>query len=75
MTAAYVEHRPRSNEAKDATIHFAVVVNGNDVEKFRTQEDAVNWAKKQGYSQSTSRAFVTCRTETNPITGDAIRRI
>ena len=50
MTAAYVEHRPRSNEPKEPTIHFAVVVNGKDVEKFRTQEDAVSWAKKQGYS-------------------------
>jgi hypothetical protein len=49
MTAAYIEHRPRSTDPKAATTHHAVVVNGSDEKTFKTQKEAADWAIAQGY--------------------------
>lgn len=49
MTAAFIEHRPKSSDKNAATAHHAVVVNGADVDTEKTQKAAADWAIAQGY--------------------------
>ncbi len=37
MSAAFVEHRPRSTDSNATTTHYTVVVNGSDNGTFTTQ--------------------------------------
>jgi hypothetical protein len=50
MSAAFIEHRPLTTDPKAAATYHAVVVDGKDVKDFKTQREAEEWAKAQGYS-------------------------
>ena len=49
MTAAYVEHRPKSTDQNAATSHFTVVVNGAENGSYTTQKAAKDKACADGY--------------------------
>ena len=50
MTAAYIEHRPLASDPKAGTASHAVVVGGREIVRtFKTQKEAAEWAKAQGY--------------------------
>lgn len=49
MTAAYVEHRPRSTDPVAVTSHYTIVVNGRDEGAFQTQKAAKDKACADGY--------------------------
>jgi hypothetical protein len=49
MTAAYIEHRPLASDPHAAIAHHAVVVGGKEILDFKTQREAAEWAKAQGY--------------------------
>jgi hypothetical protein len=49
MAAAFIEHRPRASDPNTTTNHFAVVVDGIDVQVWSTQAEAETWARKHGY--------------------------
>jgi hypothetical protein len=50
MSAAFIEHRPMASDPKAATVHHAVVANGKELKTFKTQREAAEWAKLQGYA-------------------------
>jgi hypothetical protein len=49
MTAAYIEHRPKSSDKNESTIHHAIVVGGKDIQSFKTQKEAKEAACAAGY--------------------------
>ena len=49
MSAAFIEHRPLASDPQAASTHHAVVVNGKEVKSFKTQREAADWAKQEGY--------------------------
>jgi hypothetical protein len=50
MSAAFVEHRPHASSEYALTSHYVVIVNGEEVGgKFQTQNDAKNYACRNGY--------------------------
>jgi hypothetical protein len=49
MTAAFIEHRPKSPDPQTATSHFVIVVSGKEVGSYRTQKDAKDKACSDGY--------------------------
>ena len=50
MSAAFVEHRPRSTDPGTETHHYVVIVNGKEVGgQFTTQKEAKDHACKAGY--------------------------
>lgn len=49
MTAAYIEHRPKSSDKNASTTHHAIVVDGKDIQSFKTQKEAKEAACKAGY--------------------------
>jgi hypothetical protein len=49
MAAAYIEHRPYASGRHAATTHHAVVSGGREVETFKTQKEAADWAIARGY--------------------------
>ncbi|RYB02793.1 hypothetical protein D3272_18970 [Lichenibacterium ramalinae] len=49
MSAAFIEHRPKSTDANAATSHFTIVVNGTDHGTFPTQKAAKDKACADGY--------------------------
>lgn len=49
MTAAYIEHRPRSTDPKAEVKHYTIVVNGQDVGNYTTQKAAKDKACADGY--------------------------
>lgn len=49
MAAAFIEHRPLASDPKAGTAHHAVVSGGKEVKTFKTQREAAEWAKAQGY--------------------------
>ena len=49
MTAAFVEHRPRSTDSEAITSHYTIVVNGSDHGVFQTQKAARDKACADGY--------------------------
>ena len=49
MNAAFVEHRPRSDDPDAQTHHYTVVADGSDHGEFRTQEEAKDRACADGY--------------------------
>lgn len=49
MTAAFVEHRPLASDPRAGTTHHVVIANGREVAQFKTQKEAAEWAKAQGY--------------------------
>ena len=49
MTAAFVEHRPKSSDPTAGTSHYVVVVNGQDTGNFSTQKAAKDKACSDGY--------------------------
>ena len=49
MAAAYIEHRPLASDPHAGTAHHAVVFNGKEILDFKTQREAAEWAKAQGY--------------------------
>jgi hypothetical protein len=50
VAAAFIEHRPFASSPNTSTTHHAVVAGGRDVKDFKTQKEAHDWAKTQGYS-------------------------
>jgi hypothetical protein len=50
MTAAFIEHRPLASSAHTAATHHAIVVGGREIKEFKTQREAAEWAKAQGYA-------------------------
>jgi hypothetical protein len=50
VSAAFIEHRPRATDPKAATTQHAVVADGKDLKDSKTQREAEEWAKAQGYS-------------------------
>jgi hypothetical protein len=50
MSAAFIEHRPLASDPAAATAHHAVVVGGKEIKTAKTQREAGDWAKSQGYS-------------------------
>lgn len=55
MTSAYVEYRPLSALQITGVTHHVVIVNGKEVESFKTQEEAAKWAKASGYTVHVAR--------------------
>lgn len=49
MTAAYIEHRPLASDPKADSTHHAVVVGSREIQTFKTQREAAEWARNQGY--------------------------
>ena len=50
MTAAYIEHRPKSTDKNTTTIHHAIVVDGKELPTtYKTQKEAKEAACKAGY--------------------------
>jgi hypothetical protein len=49
MSAAYIEHRPLASQAHQSTTHHAVVVDGKEIQNFKTQKEAADWAIAQGH--------------------------
>ncbi|WP_375393880.1 hypothetical protein [uncultured Sphingomonas sp.] len=49
MTAAYIEHRPRSTDSQADTVHFTIVADGNDNGRYATQAAAKDKACADGY--------------------------
>lgn len=49
MTAAFVEHRPRSTDPDTVTAHYTVVVDGRDNGTFQTQAAAKDKACLDGH--------------------------
>jgi hypothetical protein len=49
MSAAYIEHRPLASHAHEGTTHHSVVVDGREIQSFKTQKEAADWAIAQGY--------------------------
>ena len=49
MTAAFIEHRPKSSDKNAGTTHHAVVADGKEVHTVKTQKEAADWAIAKGY--------------------------
>ena len=49
MTAAYIEHRPKSTDKNAATSHYVIVANGSEQAEFSTQKAAKDKACVDGY--------------------------
>lgn len=50
MTAAFIEHRPKSTDKNAGTTHHAIVVNGKELDgTYKTQAAAKDKACKDGY--------------------------
>jgi hypothetical protein len=49
MTAAFIEHRPKSSDPKAETSHFVVVADGKESGNFKTQKEAKDKACNDGY--------------------------
>lgn len=49
MTAAYIEHRPKSSDPNASTSHYVIVVNGKETGNFKTQKTAKDKACADGY--------------------------
>jgi hypothetical protein len=50
MSAAFVEHRPRSTDPQEMTRHYVIIVNGREVGgEFKTQEAAKVYACNAKY--------------------------
>jgi len=49
MTAAFIEHRPKSLDPNAGTTHFVIVVGGKESGLFRTQKEAKDKACSDGY--------------------------
>jgi hypothetical protein len=51
MTAAYIEHRPKSSDKNTVTAHHVIVVNGKETgTTYKTQKEAKDQACSDGYS-------------------------
>ena len=48
MGAAFIEHRPLAGSMYHETTHHAVV-GGAEINTFKTQREASEWAKARGY--------------------------
>jgi hypothetical protein len=49
MAAAFIEHRPLASNPNAGTTHHAVVVGGHEIQSFKTQREAAEWATARGY--------------------------
>lgn len=49
MTAAFIEHRPKSTDKDAATSHFVIVTKGEEQGNFSTQKAAKDKACGDGY--------------------------
>jgi hypothetical protein len=50
MTAAFIEHRPKSTDKNAGTTHHVIVVNGEETgAKYKTQKEAHDKACADGY--------------------------
>jgi len=52
---AYVEHRPLSSDKTATTTHHVVIVAGKIVKETKTQQEAADWALKEGYAVHVAR--------------------
>jgi hypothetical protein len=50
MPAAFIEHRPLASDPRASITHHAVVSGGKEVKSFKTQREAAEWAKAEGYA-------------------------
>ncbi len=49
MTAAFIEHRPKSSDPNTSTTHYVIVSGGKEHGNFRTQKEAKDHACQAGY--------------------------
>ena len=49
MTAAFIEHRPRSSDPAATVSHYVIVTGGREVGTFQTQKAAKDKACADGY--------------------------
>lgn len=49
MSAAFIEHRPKSTDSQASVTHHAVVADGKEAHTAKTQQEAVEWARSKGY--------------------------
>lgn len=50
VTAAYIEHRPKSSDPNTSTSYFAIVAaGGREQARFKTQKEATDRARSDGY--------------------------
>ena len=50
MTAAFIEHRPKSSDPQASTSHFVIVLaGGQEIGNFKTQKEAKDKACDDGY--------------------------
>jgi len=49
MTAAFIEHRPKSSDPATTTSHFVIVADGVEQGSFQTQKEAKDKAYDNGY--------------------------
>jgi hypothetical protein len=49
MAAAYIEHRPLSQNKNEEVSHHVIIVDGKIIESFKTQSAAKDAACKLGY--------------------------
>jgi hypothetical protein len=50
MPAAFIEHRPLASNPNAGSTHHAVVVAGREIQTFKTQREAAEWARATGYA-------------------------
>jgi hypothetical protein len=56
MTKVFIEPRPKGRQAGSAIEDYVVEEEGDRVLKtFKTQEEAITWAKKEGHSPNVAR--------------------
>lgn len=49
MTAAFIEHRPKSSDPKESTTHYVIGAGGKEHGSFKTQMEAKDKACNDGY--------------------------
>ncbi len=49
MAAAFIEHRPKSNDPNTATSHYVIVTGGKEQGNYKTQKEAKDAACNAGY--------------------------
>ncbi len=73
MTAAFIEHRPKSSDPQASTSHFVIVLaGGQEIGNFKTQKEAKDKPATTAIGPCTSRASGICKIGTSPRIGASI---